>query len=546
MFNLAEYQIYELLYQSSTSSVLRARRKHDQLPVILKRSGAERPAARDLGRLRHEYALLHSLQIPGVIRCLGTAGRGSELTLILEDTGSIALRRLMTSPLPVGRCLKLVIDIASALGHLHEAGIVHKDINPGNIVYNPVSAEVQIIDLGIASQLPREEQTAYNPKLLEGTLPYISPEQTGRTNRAIDYRSDYYALGMTMYEMLTGQTAFQSSDPLELVHSHIAKAPQPLHLLNAQVPRVVSDIVLKLLAKTPEERYQSTTGLVHDLRRALDALQPDGLIEPFAIAAHDVSQQRRIPQKLYGREAELAVPITALQRASIGAAELLLISGDAGVGKSVLVQEAYKGIITQGSVLISGKFELLSRSVPYSALVQAFRSIIRRLLMEPEQALVQWRNKLQNAVGHNGQVLVELIPELAQLLGPQPSAPELGPTESQNRFNRLLQKFVRVFRQPGHSLVLFLDDLQWADLASLRLIETLLSDPGVGRSGARRLAVGSGEHRVAASDRQCRQLFDRPAASAPHRNPDDVKPGCVHRLPIHPCDPGHRVAVWRS
>lgn len=480
MFNLAEYQVHELLYQSSTTSVLRARRIRDQRSVLLKRPGTERPESRDLARLRHEYALLHDLHIPGVIQCLGIEGQGSELTLILEDAGGTALSRLLNGPLPVEQCLQLGIDIALALGLLHAAGIIHKDINPANIVYNQTSNVVQIIDLGIASQLPREEQAASSPKLLEGTLPYLSPEQTGRTNRAVDYRSDYYALGMTLFELLTGRTAFEATDPLELVHSHIAKAPPPLYLAHPQVPAVVSDIVLKLLAKTPEERYQSTAGLVHDLRRALAALLANGGSERFPIAVHDVSPQLRIPQKLYGREAEQTVLITARQRTSSGATELVLISGEAGAGKSMLVQEAYKGIGLRDCVLVSGKFELLRRNVPYFAIAQAFRSLIRQLMMEPEQALGAWRSKIQSAVGRNGQVLLELIPELGQLLGPQPPAPELGPTESQNRFNLLLSEFVRVFRQSSRSLVLFLDDLQWADLASLQLIETLLTDPGVG------------------------------------------------------------------
>jgi len=480
MFNLTGYKIHELLHQTSRTLVLRARRQRDDKPVILKRCGTDRPEPRDLALIRHEYELLRELEIPGVVRCFGCEGKGAGLTLICEDIGGTALRQQLNGPLPVEHCLELGLALASALGHLHEAGIIHKDINPGNIVRNPQTGEVQLIDFGIASRLPREVQSSQSPNLLEGTLLYLSPEQTGRTNRSIDYRSDFYALGMTLYELFTGQTAFVADDLLALVHSHIAKAPQPLVIINPQVPAVVSDIVLKLIAKAPEERYQSAAGLVHDLRRALVALRTEGRIAPFAIAERDVSQRLRIPQKLYGREAELETLGRALERASSGAAELLLLAGHAGVGKTALVQEAYKDLAVQGGVIIAGKFDLLNRNIPYSAIVQAFRGLIRPLLTESEQALSAWRTRIQRAVGRNGQVLVDLIPELEQLLGPQPSAPELGPTEAQNRFSLVLQEFVQVFTRPGHTLIMFLDDIQWADAASLRLIETLLRTPGAG------------------------------------------------------------------
>ncbi|HNN93251.1 MAG TPA: AAA family ATPase, partial [Pseudomonadota bacterium] len=432
---------------------------------------AEQPRPRQLARLRHEHQLLQALQVPGVIRCHGIVSTLSRLVLVLEDIGGSSLRSQISGPLPLHRFLKLAIEVTTALAALHEGGIIHKDINPSNIVWNQTTGQVQLIDFGIASQLPRETQAVKNPNLLEGTLAYLSPEQTGRMNRSIDYRSDFYALGMTFYELLTGQTAFRAGDAMELVHCHIARTPQPPSLLNPMVPEVLSSMVMKLVSKMAEERYQSALGLLHDLKECQQQLQQNNGVEAFPIATRDVSHQLRLPQKLYGRAGDIERLRQEFARASAGQQQLLLISGYPGVGKSALVQEVHKGIAEGGGLMIAGKFDLLSRSVPYSAVLHAFRDLMRQLLSEPEEHLSKWRLQIQSAVGRNGQVLVELIPELEQIIGPQPAVPELGATESQNRFGLVFQNFLRVFSRPGQTLVVFLDDLQWADLASLRLLE---------------------------------------------------------------------------
>ncbi len=387
--------------------------------------------------------------------------------------------------------------MAEILGAIHAGNIIHKDINPSNIVYNPETGQVKIIDFGISTVLSRENPTLSNPNVLEGTLAYMSPEQTGRMNRAIDYRTDFYSLGATFYELLTGRLPFVTGDAMELVHCHMAKVPVPPHEVNPQIPKVVSDIVMKLLAKTAEERYQSAWGIKADLEECLTQLQTTGIIAEFTLARQDVSDKFQISQKLYGREAEVETLLAAFERVAPapgseaephsrafpggarerekGGVELMLVAGYSGIGKSALVQEIYKPITQQRGYFISGKFDQLQRNIPYASLIQAFSSLVRQLLTESEAQVAGWREKLQAALGVNGQVIADVIPEVELILGKQPAVPELGPVESQNRFNFVFQNFLKVFAQPEHPLVIFLDDLQWADGASLKLIQQVMT-----------------------------------------------------------------------
>ncbi|HAI69244.1 MAG TPA: serine/threonine protein kinase, partial [Gammaproteobacteria bacterium] len=358
---------------------------------------------------------------------------------------------------------------------LHQRYLIHKDINPSNIILNTTTKQLKLIDFGISTVLSRENTTFSNPNLLEGTLAYLSPEQTGRMNRAIDYRTDFYSLGVTFYELLTGQLPFPMSDALEVVHCHIAKQPVPPHSLKSELPQAISEIVLKLMAKNAEDRYQSSYGLKADLADCLRQWQTAGQIEPFPLARADVSDRFEIPQKLYGREAEIATLIAVAERVSQGASEMMLVAGYSGIGKSALVQEIYKPLTRQRGYFIAGKFDQFQRDIPYASLIQAFQSLMRQLLTESEAAIARWRKKLVNALGTNGQVIIEVIPEAERIIGPQPAIPPLGPTEAQNRFNLVFQNFINVFTQPEHPLVMFLDDLQWADGASLKLIQLLMT-----------------------------------------------------------------------
>ncbi|MBN3894880.1 MAG: AAA family ATPase, partial [Nostoc sp. NOS(2021)] len=372
--------------------------------------------------------------------------------------------------------LEIAIALGNTLDILYRDRIIHKDIKPANILINPETKQVKLIDFSIASLLPRETQTLINPNVLEGTLAYISPEQTGRMNRGIDYRTDFYSLGVTFYELLTGVLPFQSNDPMELVHCHIAKLPPLVHEINPQIPSLVSEIVSKLMAKNGEDRYQSTLGLKFDLENCLTQLQETGSIKNFEIGRRDVCDRFIIPDKLYGRETEISTLLQAFERVSLGATEMMLVAGFSGIGKTAVVNEVYKPIVRQRGYFIKGKYDQFQRNIPFSAFVQAFRDLMGQLLTESDAQIQQWKSNILEAVGENAQVIIEVIPELSRIIGIQPAVPELSGTAAQNRFNSIFQKFIRVFTTKKHPLVMFLDDLQWADSASFKLVELLMGE----------------------------------------------------------------------
>ncbi|YAF96759.1 MAG: AAA family ATPase [Nodularia sp. CChRGM 3473] len=476
MITLEGYKVLTELHASPNSQVYRGYRELDQQPVVLKVLRQEYPPPEAIARFKLEYDLTRRFQVPGIIQAYDLKKYQNTLVLVLEDFGGQSLGELLNqSPLPLENFLQLAIQVAAALAEIHQQQIIHKDINPANILLNPTTQQTKIIDFGIATLLSRENPTLRNLNVLEGTLGYISPEQTGRMNRSLDYRTDFYSLGVTFYELLTQQLPFISDDPVELVHSHIAKQAIPPDQINPQIPLVLSQIVMKLLEKTAEARYQSAFGLQADLQKCLEMFNATGQISLFALGQQDHSGRFQIPQKLYGREAEVASLLAAFERTSQGQSEVMLIAGYSGIGKSALVQEIYKPITQQRGYFISGKFDQFQRNIPYSSLIQAFQALIRQLLTTSEAEITTWREKLLNALGVNGQVIIDVIAEVELIIGQQPPVIELSPKEAQTRFNLVLQNFIQVFTQKEHPLVMFLDDLQWADSASLQLIELLMS-----------------------------------------------------------------------
>jgi predicted ATPase/serine phosphatase RsbU (regulator of sigma subunit) len=478
VIELGPYVLLTTVSQGAANLLYRGYRTQSRLPVIAKIPRGDHPTPKELAKLRHEHAILRELDHPGIPKSYDLLPYRSGTALIIEDKGFNSLTEVMRDQkLSISTILNIFIELAEILDYLHRKNIIHKDIKPQNIVVHPQIYKAQLIDFGIAARLARESLNTTKLESLEGTLTHISPEQTGRTNRAIDARTDFYSLGVTLYEMLTGTLPFTSTDALQLVHSHIARTPAAPHDVVRHVPVVLSRIVMKLMAKNAEDRYQSAAGLQADLTICRTQWEANGQINEFPLDCQVPSTELRIPQKLYGREEELGTLLQAFERVRQGSVELLLTSGYSGIGKSALVQEVHGPIAREGGYFIAGKFDQLSRSVPYAPVTQALRTLVRQFLTESIGILEQWRYSLHNALHPNAQILIDLLPELGVLLGPQPSVPELGPAESQNRFIALFQSLLRVLARPNHPLVMFLDDLQWADPATLRLLQHLLLAP---------------------------------------------------------------------
>jgi serine/threonine protein kinase len=392
--------------------------------------------------------------------------------LVLDDPGGQPLDALLKRPLELTEFLRISIGLANALAMLHERGIIHRDVKPANVTVDTTSSRVWLTGFGIASDLPRERQAPEPPETITGTLAYMAPEQTGRMNRSIDSRSDLYSLGVTLYEMLTGSLPFAASDPVEWVHCHIARRPPPPTVQRKEVPEAVSAIVLKLLAKTAEERYQTAVGLEADLRKCLGDWDSLRRIRPILPGAHDTSNSLKIPEKLYGRDREIKALREAFDRVKVrGTTELVLVSGCSGIGKSSVINELHKVIALPRGIFISGKFDQYKGDIPYATLAQAFEDLVRQILSNKDAEVERWREAIRGAVGLSGQLVVNLLPELELIIGKQAPVPELPPQEAQNRFRVVLRAFLGVFARKEHPLALFIDDLQWLDSATLKFLE---------------------------------------------------------------------------
>ncbi|NER39888.1 MAG: AAA family ATPase [Oscillatoria sp. SIO1A7] len=527
---LPGYHLGENLYIGTRTLIYRGERNSDRQPVIIKVLRNPQPSFKELVQFRNQYIITRNLENPRIVRPIALERYGNGYALVMPDDGAIALSDYwQQSEGSLSEFLEIAIQLSIALHYLSGERIIHKDIKPANILINPETGLVQVIDFSISSLLPREQQQLVNPKVLEGTLAYISPEQTGRMNRGIDYRTDFYSLGVTFFELLTGKRPFESSDPMELVHSHIAKMPPglgnwarrpaqegigpgvrlrrelgkptPISPLpgggktGGAIPEVIENIVRRLMAKNAEERYQSALGLKHDLERCRQEWEANREISNFELGENDRSDRFIIPEKLYGREREVeklleafarvanpdgGLPLGKLGKGGQGRAEMMLVAGFSGIGKTAVVSEVHKPIVRQRGYFIKGKFDQFNRNIPFSAFVQAFRDLMGQLLGFSDADLAKWKEKILAALGENGQVLIEVIPELERIIGKQPPVPELSGNAAQNRFNLLFQRFIAVFTTAEHPLVMFLDDLQWADSASLNLMKVLMASGDTG------------------------------------------------------------------
>ncbi|MEP0916180.1 AAA family ATPase [Leptolyngbya sp. DQ-M1] len=480
---LSGYSAIGILYQGSRTLVYRAVRIADQTPVILKRLRHEASSLEEQVRFRNQYTLVKQLEIPGIVKVIGLESCAEGDVLVMEDFGELSLADYLQQikqqyqQISIVDFLSIALQLSITLGHLHNHKIVHKDIKPANILIDPDAKQIRLIDFSIASQLSDQTQELQHPNQLEGTLAYLSPEQTGRMNRLIDYRSDFYSLGVTLYELLTGQVPFVGEDALEIVYSHLAKEPPELQALRAEVPGAIAKIVMKLMAKNAEDRYQSAKGLQADLQHCLDEFKTTGAIAPFEIGRLDRIAQLNIPEKLYGRNSQLQTVLAAFERARQGSCELVVIGGYSGVGKTALIRELFKPVTASHAHFIAGKFDQFKREVPYTCIAEAYGELIRQILGETQEQVEFWRDRFSAAVGLNGQAVIDIIPELEWLIGQQPPLPEIPPVEAQNRFYQTFSAFMLAASTPEAPLVEFMDDLQWADAATISRLPEFLSCP---------------------------------------------------------------------
>ncbi len=484
-FQIPGYRLIEQLYSDAKIVVCRAQRIDLKLAdaaqtVIIKVLSSAYPTYQELLNFRHQYTIAKNLDIPGIVRVYSLEEYHRGYALVMEDFSGVSLTEYRQDrSLAYPDVLKIGIQLADTLHALGQQRIVHKDIKPANILINPTTKQVKLIDFSIASLLPRETQSILSPSRLEGTLAYLSPEQTGRMNRGIDYRTDFYALGVTLYELLVGKLPFETEDINELIYCHLAQQPILVNRVNPDLPPILSQLVAKLMAKNAEDRYQSALGLKYDLEQCLTQYQLTGKIDPtFQLGSRDLGDRFLIPEHLYGRESEVQTLLDAFTRVSQGQTELMLVAGFSGIGKTAIINEIHKPITRQYGYFIKGKYDQFNRNIPLSAFVQAFRDLIGQLLSESDSQLASWKSQILAAVGENGQVLIEAIPELELVIGSQPAVTQLSGMAAQNRFNLLFQKFIAIFTTLEHPLVIFLDDLQWADSASLQLMKLLMSEKG--------------------------------------------------------------------
>ena len=475
------YHIEQTLYQSNQTVIYRAVRQLDQRKMILKVLANAYPTPLELARFRQEYDLVNALSMEGIPQFEAFGKLDDRYFISMRDTGGITLKDFVVRQKPgITRFLKIAIQLSEILGQLHQKNVIHKDLKPANIFIHPENLNVTIHDFGLSTQVHNNAPLQVVQGDWEGSLAYLSPERSGRMNRPFDYRSDFYALGISFFEILTGQLPFQADGPLEWVHIHLAQALPDPRVLRPEIPEMLVAIIKKLVAKMPEDRYQSAAGLKCDLEKCLNQWQTNSTIATFQLGEKDLSRTFRIPARIYGRDPEIAALSATIQQVTQqGQTEMVLVSGYPGVGKTVFVREVQKQIVAANGFFISGKFDQFNRGTPYQGFSQAFGVLAQQLLAESEAVVAQWKKNLLDALGNNVAIINELVPEFELILGSFPAPVPLSPEETMNRFLYTWKVFFKTIARAEHPLILFLDDLQWTDLASLQLIEALFSDPDI-------------------------------------------------------------------
>ena len=478
MTQLSRY-VLETLWEDGDLVLSRSTGAGDPVAVLVLAPASEQPAPGIIARLEHTYALREKLDPSSVAWPLRLVQHRGLPALLMEDPGGTPLVRLLGRPWELPQFLRVAIGVAVALGRIHSRGLIHRDVNPAKILVNPATGRAWLIGISFVSRLPRGQVPAA-PEEIAGTLAYMAPEQTGRMNRSIDARSDLYSFGVTLYEMLTGTLPFTATDPMEWVHCHIARHPVPPNERLEGISEQISAIIMKLLSKTAEKRYQTAAGVAADLQSCLSAWDTFGRMDWFPLGTHDMSDRLLIPEKLYGRDQECKALLDAFDRVvTSGKPELVLVSGYSGIGKSSVVNELHKALVPSRGLFASCKFDRYKRDIPYATLAKAFQALVRQILGKNDAEVGQWRDALLDALGPNGQLMVGLVPELELLIGKPPPVPDLPLQDAQSRFQIVFIRFLGVFARAEHPLALFLDDLQWLETATLELLKRLITDPDV-------------------------------------------------------------------
>jgi predicted ATPase/two-component sensor histidine kinase len=472
-------QQLEMLVEDGGLQLLRFREPDRPFSILLRTAVGRDLSTRDRGRLLREFQLASQLDPRWSVRPIELLERNGVPALSLSDPGGEPLSRLLDRPLELTQFFQISLGIAASLGHIHRDGVIHRDLRPANILVGE-GARIWFTGFGLASTVPRERIQPLPFDMLPGSLQYMAPEQTGRMNRSVDHRADLYALGVAFYQMLTGRLPFVAAEAIEWVHSHIARAPLPMTGRTDELPAMVSEIVFKLLSKTVEDRYQTALGLESDLRRCFSAWEANGKIEGFALGSRDTSYHLLIPEKLYGREQQIDSLVRSFERVvSDGAMEIVLVSGSSGIGKSSLVNEIQKALVSPRGIFAGGKFDQYKRDVPYGTLTQALRELFTGILGQPAPVRDRWRSELRNALGANARLIVDLVPKLETLIGAQPDVVAVPGPDAARRFDATLASLLETLASADHPLTLFFDDLQWLDQATLSFLDRLIGDGGM-------------------------------------------------------------------
>jgi len=476
---IGNYDILDLLVQTDSSKIFLAENHGTGKRYVLKTSN------RILENKNNDFSVCNEFEI------YKRLNKNSEDIELFKHDDQYVLARKYIEGITLGDWMDghgrtldekigIAVRIVKSLGEIHDQKLIHKDLNPSNVIVNDDTQSVYIIDFDLSSHLDFKSYFLGNPQKLEGTLPYISPEQTGRMNRSVDYRSDFYSLGILLYELFTDNLPFGKDDPLEIIHGHLSKKPAPLATYLPQIPPVIDAIVQKLLNKNAEDRYQSTHCLLVDLETCASNLANFKTIDFFEIGALDRPLYFQIPEKLYGRAPQTELLIKAFNLCTKGRKLLVTLGGYAGIGKSTLVYDIHIPIALKSGFFIDGKYEQIQRNTPYLAWKQAFNKFVEIILTEDNDTLEYWKKRITNALGASIGVITELIPMVEKIIGRQEIPDYLSAMEDMNRFNYALRQFVKAISTPEHPLVIFLDDLQWADAASLDLLRVVMTEPGLG------------------------------------------------------------------